>query len=70
MVMFYMIFFVISIGFGVADFIYWFVFVVLILVIFGYLGGCFGFIVGGNKFICNIFFLKLIVLEIKCIMYL
>lgn len=64
-VLFMIISFITSTGFGTADFTDWPPAMTFLLVFAGYLGGCAGSTAGGNKIIRNILSIKLVLLELK-----
>ncbi|WP_223144977.1 TrkH family potassium uptake protein [Teredinibacter waterburyi] len=58
--LFHLISFITSTGYGAAAYTEWPMVVIALLVLSGYLGGCAGSTAGGNKFIRNILFIKII----------
>lgn len=64
-VVFHLISFITSTGYGADNFTDWPIAVCFLLVVVGYLGGCSGSTAGGNKILRNILCIKLIGLEIK-----
>ncbi len=62
---FHLISFITSTGYGAGDFTHWPLFVVFLLVVAGYIGGCAGSTAGGNKIIRDILTIKILGRELK-----